>query len=81
MNTNDLSAELDAQGVRKSSYSINYDRREDKYCIVQDEDGSWITYYSERGNKNLLKRFATEEEACAYFLSWVLSIPWTRQQV
>ena len=31
----------------------------------------WATYYSERGVQLSIRRFASEEDACRYFLEWI----------
>lgn len=44
----DMTRQLEDLGVPTDSYSVGRDRDE-SYCLVQDEDGSWRVYYSERG--------------------------------
>lgn len=62
----------------------NYDGPKDKYCLAgglpneaccieERTDRKWQTYYSERGEKNSLKVFDSEDEACNFFFDWVTS--------
>ncbi|GAA3524508.1 hypothetical protein GCM10022393_43600 [Aquimarina addita] len=38
------------------------------YCIRLNQENKWEVYYSERGNKNDLKEFSSESEACTDLL-------------
>jgi hypothetical protein len=38
------------------------------WSLEQAEDGAWEVYWLERGDKNDLERFATENQACTYLL-------------
>ena len=61
-------------GVRPEAYFLGDSLRGEQYCLVR-EGSKWVTYYAERGAKNSLREFATEEEACSYFVSWVVRDP------
>ncbi len=38
------------------------------WCVVEAEDGAWEVFWGERGNKNELERFSSENQACSYLL-------------
>lgn len=40
------------------------------YCL-EENNGVWEVYYSERGNKGSLKVFINEDEACDFFYEWL----------
>lgn len=61
--------------------------RDDVYCIRPYRNGwgqplgeGWETFYGERGKQDR-HTFDTEAEACAYFLSWVRTLPWIWRKV
>lgn len=76
----ELKAALEAERIDPQAYQLNgYDQLpSDTYVIWFSQsgfvgrNGCWEVYYSERGRKNSLRQFETEEEACNYFLSWIL---------
>ncbi|AIS53455.1 hypothetical protein TKV_c23290 [Thermoanaerobacter kivui] len=40
--------------------------------LKQNDDGTWIVYYQdERGNKDTIKTFTSEEDACEFFYNLV----------
>ena len=39
---------------------------DEKLCLCKGDSGEWSVYYSERGKKRGLVRFASEQEACCY---------------
>ncbi|MGB9780295.1 hypothetical protein SAMN02745195_02439 [Thermoanaerobacter uzonensis DSM 18761] len=42
------------------------------FWLEQNGDGTWIVYYQdERGNKDTIKTFKSEEEACEFFYDLV----------
>jgi len=55
---------------------------EGRYCLEKDGKYSIIyrTCFYERGEKNSIREFGSEDEACNYFLAWVLSDPSTRSK-
>lgn len=59
--------------VPESHYEVTNGLPNERYCIGRHDDGSWHTYYSERGNRNSLQVFDNENDACVYFLGWVAS--------
>jgi hypothetical protein len=77
----ELRKAISAHGVLPRAVSIEgVDEKEEQYRLEKDGKYSIIysTYYYERGEKISLREFATEDEACDYFLQWVLSDPTTR---
>jgi hypothetical protein len=64
--------------VRRRAVCIEgVDPREEQYRL--EKDGRyWIAYYYERGNKNALREFLNEDEACGYFLEMVRQDPTAR---
>ena len=67
---------LDVRGLRALLESckispVHYALLEDglpdeKLCLCKGDSGEWSVYYSERGKKRGLVRFASEQEACCY---------------
>jgi hypothetical protein len=56
--------------LRRAVSIEGVDAREEQYRL--EKDGNyWIAYYYERGNKNALREFLSEDEACDYFLEMV----------
>lgn len=71
MKKEELQRALEAEGIRPNIYCLAGPIRDEQYVLINVEDGSWEVYYSERGNKNELERFRTEEEACLRFFELV----------
>ncbi len=45
------------------------------FWLKQNEEGTWIMYYQdERGNKDTIKTFASEEDACDFFYKYVTEV-------
>ena len=63
-NTAELVRKLQALGVPDHRYTIGGFGAGEVDGIEQ-VNGVWCTYYSERGMRNDLKRWRSEEEACA----------------
>lgn len=69
MNSQELSAALDALNIPKDMYSIMQGGfPNEAFCLVSVGD-TWEVYYSERGKKKVSKKFASETEACEYLLA------------
>ena len=82
MNLQELKTALDAEGISELAYSFSSDGFGEVFRISAIHDilgDGWEVYYSERGNKNELVVFRTEEEACEYFLRRLLKDPSTRK--
>jgi hypothetical protein len=80
MNIQQLIGELKRLDVNPRSYSIGkMTQLGEDYTVLQVNDG-WEVFYNERGNKNTLKVFDTEDEACRAFLQIVLEDPTTRKK-
>lgn len=69
MNVKELKQILIAKKINPLSYNFIGKWENEDFCLVY-RDGMWEVYYSERGNRNCLKRFSKEEEACQYFFEW-----------
>ena len=54
-------------------YSLDGGLPNESFCL-NEEDGVWEVYYSERGVKSQLKRFASEGEACDYLYKVILEM-------
>lgn len=70
MRLNELKKKLLELNIPSDVYSLNGGLPNESFCVNED-NGKWETYYSERGNKSGRKIFDTEEEACDYFLTWI----------
>lgn len=63
MKIDELKTQLKELGVPGVLYSLRGGAPSEKYCI-EEKDGLWFTYYSERGERTGEKRFSSEDEAC-----------------
>ena len=80
MNIDELVCELKGHGVRPGAYSIGkMTEVGDEYTMLRSSDG-WEVFYNERGNKNGLAVFETEDEACRVLLLEILEDPTTRMR-
>ncbi|EAQ80706.1 hypothetical protein DSM3645_11836 [Blastopirellula marina DSM 3645] len=64
MNLEELAKKLEASNVPDDMVSLVGGLPNEAHCIEQWADGTWRTYYSERGRRSGLKTFETEEAAC-----------------
>ena len=62
----ELEEKLDASDIPRDAYSLAGGLPNEAYCL-EEADGKWRVYYSERGSRAGLKRFDTEQEACDDF--------------
>lgn len=67
MNFNDLKIKLKELNVPSVLYSLRGGLPSEKYCI-EERNGRWYTYYSERGERSGEREFSREEDACEHFL-------------
>ena len=70
MTKKELEKKLNELNIDKFAYNLNGGLPNEAYCIEEFE-GKWYTYYSERGQRTSLKEFETEKEAGQYFLDWL----------
>lgn len=68
-NINELKEKLNTAGVKQGDYVLG-GFWDDKFSIIQNEN-KWEVFFSERGNKNDLKVFETEQKACEYFFNYI----------
>ena len=62
MNRDDLLRKFHELGIPDNAYSLFGGLPSECFCLNRGE--LWEVYYSERGQKSLLGKFQTEEEAC-----------------
>ena len=72
MNIDELRGKLEYLGIPKTVYSFHGDGIGECFVIVHEAKG-WLVYYSERGQRNGVNIFDTENEACDFLLNWILS--------
>jgi hypothetical protein len=41
--------------------------------FLQEKNGQWETWFQERTTRFEVRKFDSEEEACMYFYSWIVS--------
>lgn len=63
----DLGVELDRLKLKNANYCLNGGYLDDGTCISK-ENGQWQVYYCERGSKNIIGIFPTENDACEFML-------------
>ena len=68
-----LRKELESNQINNDYYSLDGGLPNEAFCLGVN-NGKWEVYYSERGHKSQLRTFEREEEACKYFLDWILKI-------
>ena len=79
MDTRQLLVELREKDVNPRSFSIGtLTQLGEDYTILHGPDG-WEVFYNERGNKNMLEVYPTEDAACRALLQRVLEDPTTRR--
>lgn len=66
MNKEELRESLKRSSVPEDAYSLEGGLPNEAYCL-DNENSTWIVYYSERGSRTSLKSFESEDEACAHF--------------
>jgi hypothetical protein len=71
MDKKELEFLLIDKNIRPDAYSLNGGLPNDAYCL-DEKNGIWKTYYSERGSAVSVKEFDTENDACACFLNWII---------
>lgn len=79
MNLEVLKTKLDTARISKHAYSFFGDGIGECYVLTK-EGPDWLVYYSERGERQGLKHFQSESEACDHFLAKVMTDPTTRQR-
>lgn len=77
MDRNELRKRLADEGISEEAFSFDQDR-DDRYCVVQDKNGDWAVYFSERGNRWEESTYTTESAAYADFLARILKDQSTR---
>lgn len=70
MKLNELEDILQKNNIPKESYELNREQDTEVHRIIHCIN-NWEVYYSERGNKNELKCFSNEDDACDYFYIWL----------
>jgi hypothetical protein len=73
MNKDELNKLLMNSNIPKDLYSLEGGFPNEALCL-NNEDGKWEVYYSERGIKSQLEKFNSEEEACNYFYKEILEM-------
>jgi hypothetical protein len=74
VNVTQLKDHLASLGVSDSAWAIDDTSLPERYVLINDYLG-WTVFYSEKGNRNDERIFATEEEACQHFLTVLTSDP------
>jgi hypothetical protein len=77
MTIDQLKTILVSERFRPDSFAMNDPSSNESYCIDAGT-GLWSVYYSERGNKNDLRTFRSESDACEHLLHRLRSDRTTR---
>jgi hypothetical protein len=77
MTKSELQKILRSEYIRQDAYDLDGGHRTETYTLGEAQ-GRWFVYYSERGLESGRKDFATESEACEYFLNWLRRDPTVR---
>lgn len=70
---------LKEERIRTDAFDLDGRALSETYILGPSPEG-WETFYSERGQKVERRIFASEDEACHFFLDWVSSDPITRER-
>ena len=62
MKEDELLEKLKKSNIPKSVYSLEGGLPNEAYCL-EEMNGMWVVYYSERGNKNILGQFEHKDKA------------------
>jgi hypothetical protein len=69
----ELRNKLVSSKVPSDAYSLAGGLPNEAYCI-EERDGKWHVYYSERGSRTGLKVFGTEQAACDHFFALLVHL-------
>ena len=73
MNRTEFTERMKANHIPDFCYNLTGTGNDDeRYNLVQLQDGTWEAYYGERGHKNQRRVFGAEEEALAYIAKRLL---------
>jgi hypothetical protein len=78
MNKIELQATLEKEGFDPTCYDLTGGLLPERYTLA-NEFGTWSVFYSEHGLQTGKVVFATESEACEYFLGELRSDPTTKR--
>ena len=69
MNTKELTAILRSKGISDTMYSLDGSLWPDRIVLYHNYSLWEVFYFDERGNRNSLKSFDNENDACKYILN------------
>jgi hypothetical protein len=69
MNVSTLREQLIALRIHEDRYCLEGGLPNEAYCIEREDNGTWRTYYSERGQRTDIKQFSNEHDACEHLLA------------
>ncbi len=69
---------LSAYRVRPRAYSIEGFGADEEQYRLEKSGSLWSVYYCERGDRNDVRYFDKEDEACSYLFGLLLADPTTR---
>ena len=72
MNTEQLKTHLATLRIDPTAYCLSGGLPNECLVLNQAQNGTWEVYYSERGERNGLRVFDSEENAVQYFLDVIL---------
>jgi hypothetical protein len=73
----ELISAANREGIRRSSYSLEGGLPPEKY-VLAEENGHWVVYYSERGERRDQLTFDNEQDACDQLFLWLVEDRTTR---
>ncbi len=66
MTKNELRERLVRENIPTDAYKLDGGFPNEAFCLCNNVN-IWEVYYSERGQKSMLKQFEFEDDACDYF--------------
>ena len=78
MNRAEMQALLDAERVRRDSYSYDGSVPDECLCLLPVA-GGWTVFNSERGGRTGERVFETEDEACTFMVNRLIAASGNRR--
>lgn len=79
MSIAELKTKLKGAGIFQHAYSLFGDGLGECY-VLTTEGQRWLVYYSERGQRQGIRSFESESDACQHFLEKLVSDPTTQRR-
>lgn len=72
MHINELKSKLRELGIKENEYSLDGELNPDTIILYQNYDKWEVFYLDERGGRDILQIFQSEEEACNFIYKYFI---------